>query len=290
MSQQQPRRARVVMIAMLILAALASTPARASSMVQYKIWYFDDNFDWFEEGDVSVGNVKLDPPAWACAIRFYDPSYYQFVDTYENMIESADFFQDVRVYLPNPGCPESEVVIKLVDGTLIPYEIGASYLEISTFGAFNWLDADGSNHACGFACVGADSLTYFPADHEIVGLRSSIDSVQGTLFVPWLQTVVPTSIAALYDRTRQLENETRKQVSARRRYDLGERESSVRALEDAAIRKLVEAGRKLEESGRLALGWRMPEAFVAAETGSDGVAAAQQLLRVAELSFKSASK
>ena len=291
MTRQKSSARSVVMMGMLILGSLVVSANSAFAMVQYKVWYFDNNFDWFQEGDVSVGGVKLNPPAWACTLRFYNPSYYRWVDGDENTISSEDFYQDVRVHLPRPGCPESEVVVKLLDGIVIEREdedgdpIYPSYIEISTNGAINWLDADGSNHACGFACVAPVGFKYLKFKYTGNVVLSSIEGVQGTMLDLQRQARVLDAVAGLRRQVSHLDAETRGQVMARRRHALGDREASVRALEDAALSRLAEAGRKLLECEDRAREWHFTEAFVAGELGSEQVAAVQSLLEVAERSF-----
>jgi hypothetical protein len=292
MAGQMSSARRVVSIGMLVLGVWAVSSARASAMVDYKIWWFDDNNDWFQEGDVSVAGVKLNPPAWACAIRFYSPSYYRWVDTNENTLPepegSADFFQDVRIHLPRPGCPESEIVVKLLDGTVIPHPvepIAASYLRIYTDGAINWLDADGSNHACGFACVAPVGLTYLKLKATVAVVTDGILDVQGTMLDPSRHARVLDAFPAVRTRLRALDADIQKQIAARRQYNLGDREASIRLLEDAALRKLADAGKRLFESENRVREWRFPDAFVAGELGSDSVNAARALLRAAEASF-----
>jgi hypothetical protein len=292
MTRQMKRARTLVTLGILILGTLATTATHAFAMVDYKIWYFDDNADWFQEGDVSVAGVKLIPPAWACTLRFYSPSYYRWVDTNENTLPepegSADFYQDVRVHLPRPGCPETEVVIKLLDGTIIPHPtepIGASYMRIYTHGAITWLDAGGSNHACGFACVAPVGLTYFTLKSTVSVVIDAIGDVQGTMFDPGRQSRVLDAVGGLRNRLRALDAGIRRQITVRRQYNLGDREASVRALEDAALRKLTESDKKLLECESRVREWRFPDAFVAGEFGSDFVGAMQSLLRVAESSF-----
>ena len=72
-------------------------------MADYRVWYFDDNFNTYNEGDVTDGLTKLIPPAWACGILFYDPSYYRWVNSNGNNIGDGNFNKDVRVWLGQAG-------------------------------------------------------------------------------------------------------------------------------------------------------------------------------------------
>ena len=281
------RRAAIVLAAM-ILGVLAGSARSASAMAHYKIWYFDDNNDFYQEGDVSVGGAKMNPPAWACTLRFYGPAYYRWVDGTEQTISSEDLYQDVRVKLPRPGCPENDVVFTLLDGTVIPYQIGASYLEISTHGAINWLDASGSNHACGFACVAPVGFKYLKFNFSGNAILDGIAGAQGTMFQFRSQSRVPDVVAGLRRQLSQLGVEIQDQIAIRRRTALGDREAPVRALEDAALQNLAAAGRKLLDSESRAREWHFEDASAALVIGVEYILAVQAQLNTAQSTFPAA--
>ena len=152
-----------IRVCLLVLAVVAGFSSTAHAMADYRVWYFDDNFDTFNEGDVTDGYTKLIPPAWACGILFYDPSYYRWVNSNGNNIGDGNFNKDVRVWLGKPGCSESLGIEYSDDSQSFPHVVGGSYMEISTHYGFSWINDDGGWPFCD-DCVGPDELTYFP-DH-----------------------------------------------------------------------------------------------------------------------------
>src|ERR1043166_7862273 len=138
---------RSAIVLVLFFVGLLVSSNRAFASGNYRIWYYGYD-EWDAYGDVSVGDDKYTPPAWACSIKFYGPYYYDWVENTGGSNGSDNFDHDVRVYLPRPGCPDQEIIV--MDGnTEIPYELGSPYLDIFTDYGFSWLDANGSNHACG---------------------------------------------------------------------------------------------------------------------------------------------
>ena len=82
-----------------------------------------------------------------------------------------------------------------------------------------------------------------------------------------------------------LDAEVRGQIAIRRRSNLGDREASVRALENAALAMLSDAARRIADLDFYAAQQNLANAFVSADLGSDSIAAAGELLRAAESSF-----
>ena len=70
MRQGLTRTVFTLSLAMVILLGV-STHASAAT---YRIWYYDDDFNTYNPGDVSVGWVKFVPPAWAVAWFVTEPA------------------------------------------------------------------------------------------------------------------------------------------------------------------------------------------------------------------------
>ena len=280
----------------LSLAALAlvgvSTNASAAT---YRVWYYDDDFNTYSPGDVSVGWVKFVPPWWACTLKIYWADHYAWIGDYSNVIASGDPLHDVTVSLPRPGCPEdgaatdenSHIVVR--DGnTEIEFESGTHYLEITgdELMALNWLDENGSNHACGFGCATAPvGFKYLGAKgYQLISAGRSFDWQQTMLLLPAMQKVREAA-ARMRQQITLLSMDIPGQIAIRRRSNLGDWEAGARALEDAALARLAEASRRIAEVDAFAAQQKPTSAYVSADLGSEAIAAVSELLRAAEASF-----
>jgi hypothetical protein len=278
-------RRTIYTLGLLTMGLLGAAPTPAFAMMDYRIWYYDDVYDTFEEGDVSIGNELLTPPAWACSIKLYDPSYYRWVGEYHNTLESDDLYHDVTVRLPRPGCPSNAVVVEDGDD-VIPFELGAHFLEISSHYNYVWLDEDGSNHACGFGCATlAEDFIYRLYDHEIFAFEQAIGGIKSTLLATSRQPTAREGLAAATVQLKALDTAIRKQVATRRRTNLGDRETSIRALEDAALRNLSETARRLAECDADAAQFKYGNAFIAGDRATTSIESVRQLLLAAEFGF-----
>ena len=115
---------------LLAVAAVAVFSTAAQASADYRVWYFDDNFNTFNAGDVSDGFTKLVPPAWACGIVFDDPSYYRWVDSYGVNVGDGNF----NFYFGQ----------EVDDIFRAPIQLGVTFLAAEAFdlGHGNSLDAD----------------------------------------------------------------------------------------------------------------------------------------------------
>jgi hypothetical protein len=269
-----------------------STQASAAT---YRIWYYDDDFNTYSPGDVSVGWVKFVPPAWACTLKIYWPDHYSWIGDYANVIEAGNLNQHVTVSLPRPGCPidgaatdENGGIVVREGNTEIQFELGTHYLDIdgNEDMALNWLDENGSNHACGFGCatppVGFKYLN--PKSFQLVSLGRNFDWQQTMLLLPAVQNVREAA-ARMKTTLAGLDAEVRGQIAIRRRSNLGDWEAGVRALEDGALARLSEAGRRIVELDTFAAQQKLTSAYVSSDLGSDSITAASELLRAAVSSF-----
>jgi hypothetical protein len=273
---------------------MLSVSAHASAGV-YRVWYYDDDFNTYDPGDFSVGWVKVIPPWWACSIKIYWPDHYDSVGDYAVSLDSGDLNQHVTVSLPRPGCPldgaandENGGIVAREGNTLIPFALGTHYLEImgSEDFAFNWLDENGSNHACGYGCATPPSgFKYVKAKYaKLDGLGHTFDRQGTMLLLPAVQKVREAA-ARMKTTLAALDAEVRVQIAIRRRSNLGEWEAGVRALEDAALAMLSEAGRRIADLDFYATQQNLASAYVSADLGSESIIAASDLLRAAESSF-----
>jgi hypothetical protein len=272
---------------LLAVIAVAGVSNAAHASAEYRVWYFDDNFDTYDAGDVTDGWTKLVPPAWACGIVFYDPSYYRWVNSDGNTIDSDNFNKDVRVWIGKPGCSEALGIEYADDSQDFPHEIGGSYMEITTNYAFQWVDDEGGYPSCG-ACVGPGSITYFPEDIDWAHIvASEFKTVSPSLLDPRLQSRALRGIGQLGQHTAALFPALQAQVTNRRSaHLLADLEPSVRALEDAALRNLYDARRLVSSCLSQAELGRFADAFAACAVGGERLDAADSLVHSAQFTFQ----
>jgi hypothetical protein len=269
----------------------ASTHADAA---EYRIWYYDDN-SFYNHGDVSVGGVKFLPPVWACTLKIYWPDHYYWVGDYADILESGNLDQNVTVSLPRPGCPEDGAatdenggIVVREGNTEIEFESGTHYLAIEgdELLALNWLDENGSNHACGFGCAtGPTGFTYLNGKSvQLASLGSNFEWQQTKLLLPVAQKVREAA-ARMRQQITLLSMDVSRQMAIRRRSNLGAWEPGIRTLEDAAMARLGEAAQRIAEVDAFASQQKLTSAYVSADLGSEAIAAVSEILRAAESSF-----
>jgi hypothetical protein len=272
---------------LLAVAAVAVFSTAAHASAAYRVWYFDDNFDTFDAGDVTDGLTTLVPPAWACGIVFDDPSYYRWVDSYGVNVGDGNFNKDVRVWLGKPGCSESLNIEYADNSQSFPHVAGGSYMEITTNYGLHWIDNNGSYPSC-VGCVGPDQIVYFPDDIDWAQIIvSTFKTVDASLVDSRLRSRAVDAVNRLSKQVAALLPALQEQVTKRRRaHLLGDLEGSVRPLEDAAIGHIYFAGRLLSACSSQAQLGKMTDAFVFCEIAGDQVGAAGSLIKSAQSSFQ----
>ena len=188
---------RTIFTLSLLTMALLGVSAHASAEV-YRVWYYDDDFNTYAAGRLQRRMGQGRATGWACSIKIYWPDHYYWFGDYEVILESGDLDQHVTVSLPRPGCPidgaatdENGGIVVREGNTEIPFALGTHYLEITGNDdlAFNWLDENGSNHACGAGCATASAgfkyakATYSPLN----GLGRTFDRQGTMLLLPAVQ-------------------------------------------------------------------------------------------------------
>ena len=267
--------------------AVAGVSTAAHASADYRVWYFDDNFNTYNAGDVTDGWTKLVPPDWACGILFYDPSYYRWVNSDGNNIDDGNFNKDVRVWMGKPGCSESLGIEYSDNSQSFPHESGGSYMEISTNYGFSWINDEGGWPSCG-ACVGPDELTYFPDRIDWAHIvASEFKTVRPSLLDSRLRSHSVKAIGQLGQHVAALLPALRAQVISRRtaRF-LADLEKPVRALEDAALSNLDYAARSVSSCLSQAQLGRFADAYAACTVGGDLLDAADSLVHSAQSTFQ----
>ncbi len=161
---------RSILSKAIIPGIMALSAYSSASMADYTVWYDGDiGGPTYQEHQLYNGNTLLIPPAWACGRKFSTPSYYRHLDAYYNTFGSADFWKDIYVWIPKPGCPHaSESVIEYTDGsqTFSP-PIGAAAIEITTNYSSQWVDGEGRWPYCA-NCSAASDFTVKEREWEMI--------------------------------------------------------------------------------------------------------------------------
>ncbi|HJU39871.1 MAG TPA: hypothetical protein VJ724_09885 [Tahibacter sp.] len=217
------------------LLALAASAANATA--EYKVWHYvsPDTLLDVQPGDITAGNVKLTPPAFACGIRFNMPAYWDWSDTTGN----GNFNKDVFVWIPKAGCPyPNDIVVEYTDHSqTFAYKVGNEYRSIFTNYGKNWVNAQGKVPPCN--CI--PNFPYKISAAKWESLAPDFDRLKADVRNPAqparAQILARTMLATLSS----LATEAAGRVELRRRTPLSDREAAVRALEDGALRKLATA-------------------------------------------------
>jgi hypothetical protein len=280
-----------IRICLLTVIAVAGPSTATHASAAYRVWYFDDNFNTYNAGDVTDGWTKLVLPDWACGILFYDPSYYRWVNSDGNTIEEGNFNKNVRVWTGKAGCSEGLGIEYSDNSQSFPHEIGGSYMEIFTNYAFQWIDDAGGWPDCG-ACVGPGVITYFPEDVDWAQIVvSEFKTVKPSLLDSRLRSRSVSAIGQLGQHVAAVLPALRAQIVRRRTVRvLGDLELPVRALEDAAIGNLDYATRLVSTCLSQAQVGRFADAYIACTTGGELLEAADSLVHSAQYTFQRPSR
>ena len=237
---------------------------------------------------ITDGWTKLVPPAWACGILFYDPSYYRWVNSDGNNIGDGNFNKDVRVWTGKPGCSESLGIEYSDNSQSFPRQIGGNYMEISTNYGFSWINDEGGWPTCGDACVGPDELRYFPDRVDWAHIvASEFMTVSLSLLDSRLRSRSVKAIGQLSQHVAALLPDLYAQILKRRSvHVLGDLETPVRALEDASLFNLYYATRLVSSCQSQAQLGRFSDAYASCTMGGEFLDDADSLVHSAQSTFQ----
>lgn len=283
-------------IAALVLGIMAGSASRAlANNVHYRVWYFDDVFETYEPGDITDGSAPLlYPPDWACGMWFDSPSYYRWVDGYGNTMSSANFNDEVTVWIPKPGCPED---FSIVHGNhVIAHPPGASYMEITfppgggggtvTYYGARWVDSNGQWPVC--FCDGADDFAQLPQEIDLLDVNlSALLTVSESLLNARLQPGAGSAVASLAAEIGRRQQSVSQKVAARRSVPLTDYEKMIRPLEDAALLGLAEAKALLDSGAALAKLKRFGESLIFCTLAARRLETTQSVLTQIQSTFSS---
>ncbi len=267
---------------MIFALALSSSPAFA----EYRAWFAPwDYVGDFQPGDISEDFTEMLPPDDACGLRINTPSYYAWTNDVDGIVASHDLYQDVIIWIDNPGadCTEPFSVTKAdKSATYSPPNGGAVSMEIFTnYGAY-WVNKNGYYlFTCGDACNGPDKFTIPPEDIWSTLTASAFANVSGSTIDPRRQSRSFSAVADLALRVGQLRTQLQNRIATRRRTPLSGLESSVRGLEDAATRTLAAARTAADTCASLVQKGFYIESFAACTKAGRGVEESDSLMRAA---------
>ena len=272
MTRHTPHAAATVTVTIGLSAlVLSASPAFA----EYRAWFSDwDYVGDFQPGDVSEGFSEMNPPAGACGLRINDPTYYAWTNDADGAGASHDLFQDVIIWIDNPGadCPRSFSVTKAdLSATYVPPDGGAVSMEIHTsYGAY-WVNKNGYYLYTCSNCSGPDQFTGPADDIWSLSVVSSFANAGGAVLDPRRQSQAFSAVADLSIRVGQLQTRLKNRIADRRRTTLAGQEASVRSLEDAATLALAAARKKVNSCASLLQSGAYLDAFAACTTASRDV-------------------
>lgn len=270
---------------LLIAAALSSACGAALAGQDYKLWVDIANAPLgVQVGDITIGNSKYTPPAWACGRRIANPDHYAFRGQYGSIVQNAqgvnqagDLNGDVHLWMNRCG---KSVSVERVVGGEIATPIGTHFAEIDGASGSYWVDGNGDNHHCGAACVapvGFKTLTMAPDWHAAtLVLDAALEGVLGG------SAGAPKARLRLDDamqRIQALQQRTTQAVVERRRINFSSLEMPVRAAEDIALAALGQAVSLQDQCRRHWLALRPADGAVACSAAQDALRTAQATLK-----------
>jgi len=282
----------------LVAGVCAAAPPRALAQVEYRLWFYDEN-QLHQMGDLTAGsNGPLVPPSWACGLRFYDIHFQRYADIYGGTVDDDDQSEQITVWLDKNGCPPGLTLILDDEEQPLPVDFDGvypSWLEIwvpedpPTYGV-RWIDADGGWPICG-ACTDAGEVTDFVKHtHGFYGPLSASNTIAALLLDTRRQSTLGPAVAVLAADTERLRLAVSREIATRRQVPLADLETTVRALEDAALRAAADAKRKFDSSASYARVARYADASIAAAAGRRWLEAAQGLLRELQIRLDSPTR
>ena len=272
-------RTMCLRIVLAILLTGASGSVFAST--KYRVWYFNDFSDAYQHGDITNKKNILDPPAYACGLRIENPKYYYWANQYHTPQKSGNFGKDVVVWIPKSGCPYgNELVIAYHDGSKVfNWKPGWMYMEITTDYSHHWVDKDGER-PIGTPCCAVDRIfttEWRDWDRVIVSI-TELKSALNRSRHEAVEALLRDSEDYLYKLSNKLESD----ITMRRKYSVGDRETSVKSLENQASRKVRAAATQLGRCRGLAESNLTAEAYRSCDAARDSVSAAQSAWELAK--------
>ena len=258
--------------------ALALTTAAAAGATDFKYWDLDDN-GFFQAADLSLGNAKITPPAWACGRRFFSGAGITWTGETEDVILHQDIGNAVNVYVNRPaaGSGPRPRVENHPAMTEIAKQIGTHYLRIEPSNGGHWFDRFGKWPACNH-CALPGGFTTLVDDKRWVALDKTFQAQleragKNTDHPDWIV------IESMSPPTGRLQQSVAAEVSRRRLTLLGSIESSVRELEDLALSSMNQAQTQLEACRVAQAAGARGEAYKACSLARQAVLLAHTALR-----------
>ena len=268
-----------------VASALIAACGAALASQDYKLWIDTANAPLgVQVGDITIGNSKYTPPAWACGRRIVNPDNYAFRGQYGSIVQNAqgedqaaDLNGDVHLWMNR--CGKSVSVEKVVGGSIATPN-GTHFAEIDGATGSYWVDANGDNHHCGVDCVapvGFKTLTLAPAWHAAALVLDA--AREGVLGGSAGAVKARLRLDDSMQRIQALQQRAVLAVVERRRISFGSLEMPVRSAEDIALAALAQAVNLQDQCRRHWLALRPADAAVACSAAQDVLQTAQRTLQ-----------
>ena len=262
------------MLSAAVVFGLAFASAASAFDVEYRVMYSTPSEEpELQYGDILLNGAVKPRPSWACGMRIYDPKSIAWL--VDGTKTSKPLSATIDILVSYAGCPqqggapsEQGILIKQHDGdTKYPIKLGAdSALIRVALPTGRWIDRFGVARGCNCTLPNLPIRNSLPVWHATPVL---LDALKAQIVDPRQQTRSAATAQTRQATIDALAADLASQIAARRRTNLGDLETSVRALEDVATDKLADASLQLAIASRYADAGMYADAYVAADKAGD---------------------
>ena len=264
------------------LLAATTLLAGATHASDLSYWYYDE-FGVFNPGDLSIAGVLLKRPAWACAMRADSGKTMQWIG--DDMvtigtIDSAPQFKaqsrgDVNGCRPKPAIERMDnTKLWPRDENNVEIKVGFHSVRYEAKGN-RWIDKNGGWPACNCALPGGFTILVSDTRWQLLDLSFKAQRERAGSGRLW-------NTAQLSQRLLPLQRSVTAEVSRRRLALFGDREETVRQLEDIAISAMDKATLQVEVCRSKQTVGAAAEAYRSCSMAQDSASLAKTALRMVQ--------
>lgn len=258
-----------------VVFGLAFASTASAFDVEYRVVYSTPSEEpELQTGDIQLNGVTKARPSWACGMRITDPKSISWL--VDGTKTSKPMSATIDILVSYAGCPqqggapsEQGILIREHDNVdkKFPIKLGAdSALIRVALPTGRWIDRFGVARGCNCTLPNLPIRNSLPAWHATPVL---LDALKAQIVDPNRQERADATAQTRQATIDALAADLASQIAARRRTNLGDLETSVRALEDVATDKLADASLQLAIASRYAGAGMYAEAYVAADQAGD---------------------